>query len=115
MGRQRIGEDAFAAVYPVQGHRQARQHLSQRMADVTAAKERDRHALRVQPQAQRRNAGGADTLQTQMHHAAAALAQRGAQRHAHDFGGFITLPCQQFMRTCNRLVFEMPATDGAHQ
>ena len=103
----------FAAVYPEQGHRQAGQQLGQGMADVAATKQRNRHALRVQPQTQRRQAGGADSLQTQVHHAAAALAQRGAQRHAHDFRDFITLPCQQFMRPCNRLVFQMPAAYGA--
>ena len=38
MGRQRIGEDAFAAVDPVQRYRQSCQQFGQCMADMAAAK-----------------------------------------------------------------------------
>ena len=110
-------EHAVAAVNPGDVKRQRCQHPHQRLPDMPAAKNCHGLQAAVQPFCQRRPIPGRDRLETQMHHPAAALAQCGAERKTHGHKRLRRLRGrnQQRTRPGNGLVFNMAATDGAHQ
>ena len=84
--------------------------MHQRVADVAAAEQGQRPG-RGEALPQGWHIGTAHTLETQMHHAAAALAQARAQRITHD-GLAVACP-QPRARLRNRLELQMAAADGA--
>ena len=113
--RQIKGEDFVAAVDPVHTHRQRQQGAHDGLADMAAAEQSHGQALRIgrgfEACAQRRGASRLHCLEAQMHHTAAALAERGAEREA--ACGVQAFAGQRAPRVIDGFEFEMAAADGA--